>query len=161
MQVTANGNVAVQSAPINNASGLRAWLNDTFLNKAFSAEERAMIAATNVSADKNPNYNTDPGNATEDKIFLLSIDEVNRYFSSDKERQCAPTAYAKAQGAYTNLDYKTASGEAAFLWWLRSPGSNQFSAAAVFDDGSVYYRGGNVNSDNYAVRPALWINLES
>lgn len=140
---------------------LRKWMNGTFLNKAFNAEEQAQIQNTTVSADKNPEYNTNPGNATTDKVFLLSINEVEKYFNSDEARKCAPTAYAKAQGAYTSDIYKTASGAATCWWWLRSPGFNQLYAATVFIDGSVHYFGHTVNYGNDAVRPALWINLDS
>ncbi len=140
---------------------LRKWMNGTFLNKAFNAEEQAQIQNTTVSADKNPEYNTNPGNATTDKVFLLSINEVEKYFNSDEARKCAPTAYAKAQGAYTSDIYKTASGAATCWWWLRSPGSTQTYAASVLIAGSVNYAGHTVNYGNDAVRPALWINLDS
>ena len=62
---------------------LRKWLNNDFINAAFSAEERAKIPTVTVSADKNPSYSTSPGNNTTDKVFLLSITEVNKYFSSE------------------------------------------------------------------------------
>ena len=140
---------------------LRKWMNGTFLNKAFNAEEQAQIQNTTVSADKNPEYNTNPGNATTDKVFLLSINEVEKYFNSDEARKCAPTAYAKAQGAYTSDSYKTASGAATCWWWLRSPGLYQNCAALVDDDGSVGYGGNYVFNAYGAVRPALWINLDS
>ena len=140
---------------------LRKWMNGTFLNKAFNAEEQAQIQNTTVSADKNPEYNTNPGNATTDKVFLLSINEVEKYFNSDEARKCAPTAYAKAQGAYTSDSYKTASGAATCWWWLRSPGRSQYHAAHVYDVGSVSYFGDVVHDDIVAVRPALWINLDS
>ena len=56
---------------------LRKWLNDSFLNEAFSEEERALIQSTTVSVDKIPNYHyTDPGNATTDKVFLLSYNDA-------------------------------------------------------------------------------------
>ena len=142
---------------------LRKWMNGTFLNNAFSAEEQAQIQNTNVSADKNPNYSTNPGNATTDKVFLLSINEVEKYFTNDEARKCAPTAYAKAQGTYTSDNYKTASGEATCWWWLRSPSFDQDRAALVNIDGSVGFDGLAVNYDyDYVcVRPALWINLDS
>lgn len=139
---------------------LRTWLNDEFLNNAFSADEQAKIATTNVSAHKNPKYSTNPGHATTDNVFLLSIAEAKKYFTSVGARKCAPTAYAKAQGAYSNDRYNTASGEATTCWWLRSPGSNQTNAASVLDDSSIYYSGHYVLNDA-AVRPALWIKLES
>ena len=46
-------------------------------------------------------------------------------------------------------------------WWLHSPGSLQDRAAFVNDSGVVEEGGLYVNNDWAAVRPALWINLES
>jgi len=134
---------------------LRKWMNGTFLNAAFSTEEQAQIQSTNVSADKNPEYRANPGNATTDKVFLLSITEVEKYFTSDSARQCKPTKYAVANGAYVNSD----NGNC--WWWLRSPGCDQKCAAYVHGFGSVRYSGNTVSSGNDCVRPALWIILDS
>ena len=131
---------------------LRKWLNGTFLSAAFNSEEQNSIISSTVTADKNPSYSTSPGNNTTDKVFLLSITEVNKYCSSDSA--CSATAYAKAQGAYTN----TSNGNC--WWWLRSPGDVSDFAALVYDVGSVHYYGYSVSSVDGAVRPALWINLE-
>ena len=139
---------------------LRKWLNGTFLSAAFSSEEQNSIISSTVTADKNPSYSTSPGNNTTDKVFLLSITEVNKYFSSDEARKCAPTDYAIAQGAWTNDSYKT-GGRATCWWWLRSPGYFSDLAAGVHVDGSVTDLGGNVLDCSVAVRPALWINLGS
>ena len=139
---------------------LRKWLNETFINSAFSSDEQTLIPETNVSAGNNPEFNTNPGNATKDKIFLLSINEVNKYFSSDDERMCAATDYAKAQGAYISDD-DTVGGKGACWWWLRSPGYSQRCAARVDSGGSVDCYGDYVSSDDVGVRPALWITLES
>ena len=133
---------------------LRKWLNDSFLNTAFGSKHQEQISSVSVSADKNPKYSTNPGNATTDKVFLLSITEAEKYFSSDSARQCSATAYVKAQGAYTS----TSNGNC--WWWLRSPGYSQNLAAYVNYDGSVNYNGLYVGSDLGAVRPALWINLK-
>ena len=140
---------------------LRKWLNNDFINSAFTTYEKTMISTVTVSADKNPKRRTNPGNTTTDKVFLLSITEAEKYFTSDEARKCAPTAYAKVQGAKTTDEYKTASGEDTCWWWLRSPGSNQYSATAVYLDGGVNWYGPNVNNDIPAVRPALWIDLNS
>ena len=107
-----------------------------------------------VTADKNPSYSTDPGRNTTDKVFLLSITEANKYFGSDDARQCAGTAYCYAQGAYKN----DKNGNC--WWWLRSPGFHSFCAAIVGNDGDID-NGPGVNIDISAVRPALWINLDS
>lgn len=147
---------------------LRKWLNGTFINNTFSAEEQAMIPTVTVSADKNPyystdpDYSTDPGNATQDKVFLLSITEANQYFTSDEARKCAPTDYAIAQGAYTSYE---AGGRATCCWWLRSPGYYQTYAAYANSGGDVgessIGSGGSVDTGDIAVRPALWITLDS
>ena len=131
---------------------LRKWLNGTFLNTAFSSVEQNSIISSTVTADKNPSYSTSPGKNTTDKVFLLSITEVNKYFSSDNARQCQGTAYCYAQGAY-----KGSNGNC--WWWLRSPGCYSNYAARVRDDGSVYDSGSSVDRSHVAVRPALWINL--
>lgn len=139
---------------------LRKWLNGTFLKQAFSTEEQAQIQNTTVSADNNPQYSTNPGNATTDKVFLLSINEVEKYFNSDEARKCAPTAYAKAQGASTSDTFKTPSGAATCWWWLRSPGDDQSSAAYVYFGGNVFELGNYVFSGLNAVRPAMWITID-
>lgn len=131
---------------------LRRWLNNDFINAAFSAEEKAKIPTVTVSADKNPEYSTNPGNATQDQVFLLSITEANKYFSSYSARQCKPTDYAVANGAGVN----SYSGNC--WWWLRSPGKDQNWATEVIHTGDVYESGNDVDDDD-AVRPALWINI--
>ncbi len=133
---------------------LRKWLNNDFINSAFTDEEKAIIPTVTVSADKNPEYCTNPGKATKDEVFLLSITEANKYFSSNSARKCTPTNYAVANGVY-----KSDSGFC--WWWLRSPGIPQDYAANVGSDGGVYENGYFVNIDNIAVRPALWIDLNS
>ena len=145
---------------------LRKWLNGTFINNAFSAEEQAMIPTVTVSDDKEPDYSTDPGNATQDKVFLLSIAEAYKYFTSDETRKCAPTDYAIAQGAlgeYIGDSYK-AGGRAAWWWWLLVHVNYNHTAGVNSSGdvrwGGVYGGGLNVDSDVVAVRPALWINLD-
>ena len=133
---------------------LRKWLNNDFINAAFSAEEKAMIPTVTVSADKNPAFSTNPGNVTQDQLFLLSITEANKYFSSDSARRCKPTDYAVANGAWE-------SDNGNCWWWLRSPGDTQDCAATVNIVGDVRESGSVVSGDDYAVRPAMWIDLSS
>lgn len=132
---------------------LRQWLNNDFINVAFSDDEKELIPTVTVSADDNPKYNTNPGNATQDQVFLLSITEANKYFSSDSARKCKPTDYAVANGAYVY------SGNC--FWWLRSPGLTQTQAADVNYRCDVSELGCAIIRSNVAVRPALWINLDS
>ena len=137
---------------------LRKWLNNDFYNSAFNEEEKTKIKSSTVTADANPEYNTDPGNDTTDKVFLLSINEVKKYFSSDEARKCVPTDYAIAQGAWTSDSYKV-DGKATCWWWLRSPGYGSDLAAVVIFGGDVGFGGSLVNRGSYCVRPALWIEI--
>ena len=133
---------------------LRKWLNNDFINAAFSGDEKAMIPTVTVSADKNPDYSTNPGKATQDQVFLLSITEANKYFSSDSARRCEPTDYAVANGAWE-------SNRGNCWWWLRSPGYYQYYAAGVNYGGDVYENDDFVYHAGSAVRPALWIDLSA
>ena len=139
---------------------LRMWLNGTFLNEAFNSEEQDSIITSTVTADKNPSYETTPGNNTEDRIFLLSIPEANTHFSSDEARTCAPTDYAIAQGAWISEDFLI-EGRGTCCWWLRTPGLDSISASYIKDNGYSFIDGVNVDDSRYAVRPALWISLDS
>lgn len=131
---------------------LRKWLNNDFYNKAFSDEEKASIQTTNVVNKNNAKYGTKGGNDTQDKVFLLSIDEANQYFTSDSERQCQGTNNAKSNELYV-ADYGNSR------WWLRSPGLDQDYAACIYSDGDVLERGNRVGYGD-GVRPAMWISVK-
>ena len=147
---------------------LRAWMNNDFLKSAFTPTEQSAILLTAVDNSKSQGYSdwkTNGGNNTQDLLFLLSYAEANKYLgvtysdSNNTKSRVAPTAYAKAQGAYTDDNNKTADGEAAGWWWLRSPGINQNIAAYVRDGGSLLDC--SVILESVVVRPAFWLNLES
>ena len=137
---------------------LRKWLNETFISNAFSSYEQNMIQTTTVTADRNPSYSTPAGNNTTDKVFLLRIPEATSYFSSDEERRCGTTEYAKAQGVWPS-DYYSADGKGTCWWWLREPDYDSDRAVVINNDGSVNGYGFVVSGPYTGVRPALWINL--
>ena len=122
---------------------LRSWLNHDFFYSAFSEKEQTIILTTTVSADENPEYNVNPGSDTQDKMFLLSILETDKYFNSNRERTCRFIA------------------QDAWFWWLRSPGETLDNAAKVDRDGSINKEGAQVNIVNILVRPAMWIDLSA
>ena len=147
-------------------STLRQWLNSCFINEAFTDEEKALICDTHLQNPDNPEYRTDGGNDTTDKVFLLSIDEASRYFADNEARLTYATAYAKENGA----------GDKNAWWGLRSPGEDENNVAMVGDvgsisiysdgksvyvnkDGAVNCNGQNVGS-NFGIRPAIWANIE-
>jgi hypothetical protein len=122
-------------------SDIRAYLNGEFLNR-FNADDRARIVQTNVVTVNNPVHGTAGGISTTDHVFLLSISDVNSYFTDNNSRVA--------------LD----NTGTAHSWWLRSPGFRNIYAAGVrsYFDGDVDLFGYYVNL-NLGIRPAMWISL--
>ena len=139
---------------------LRGWLNYRFLNEAFSKEEQKRILTVTVPADKNPKYyHISSGADVEDKVFLLSIHEWNRYAAlSDDIRKCAMTDGVILQHAHRNNN-DFVDGRAAAYWWLRTPGLDADYAAFVYPFGAVCETGSPVNTFGYCVRPAMWVDF--
>ena len=135
---------------------LSVWLNETFLNTAFSAAERQRIATTWVDNSKLQGYSgyeTDGENDTTNRIFLLSYAEAWKYFETDADRQCENTAYAAAQAGAHNAESANAV-RGACGWWLRSPGQSRSLAAMVDASGARSSYG--VSSGSVCIRPAFW-----
>ena len=129
---------------------LRKWLNRSFMNDAFDSSEKEIIAKETISAES----------VTTDKVFLLSIAEAEKYFTTDESRRCAPTAYAIARSPYTVVGGpKTASGEATCSWWLRLRECRQDKVSLVSQYGKVYWFDNKDLTTYSCVRPAMWINL--
>ena len=127
-------------------------LNGEFINRAFSDEEKENINITEIVNQDNPDYGTEGGNNTSDKIFLLSLSEVSEQqdgekygFLDDGMRACENSAFSD------DLD----------CWWLRSPGYYGDSAAEVDYYGWVDGDGRRVTYNSASVRPALHLNLSS
>lgn len=131
---------------------LRKWLNEKFLETAFTEAERKRIAPAENDNPANKAYGTAGGRSTKEKVFLLSIDEAEKFFRSDGDRAAEATDFAGKQGVLTRDDRMG-------WWWLRSPGGSSLRAACVAPGGGVSVGGDHVHSDVVGVRPALWLNL--
>lgn len=145
---------------------LRTWMNGTFYNKAFTATEKKAIETTTVSnAKEQGSWGIYGGNDTEDKVFLLSYAEANKYLGvkggniNNTKAQVHPTEYAITQGATAFSDYKTADGLSATNWWLRTPGHWECSAESVEPSGSLIFIDFNPKWYYPCVRPAIWVDL--
>lgn len=126
-------------------SSIRKYLNTEFLEDAFSEQDRHRIEKCMVEADENPMCNTDPGNDTKDKVFLLSVLEAQKYMPVNQSRRCTYVFGDKKRNARCSW------------WWLRSPGFNEANAASVGDDGSFQYS--YVRDVRGGIRPAVWLKL--
>ncbi len=165
---------------------LRSWLNgysadcnldevdystDNFIRTAFTATEKAAIKTTTVINNDNMKYETEGGNDTEDKIFLLSVEEVTNSaygFSSDlnardNARKRSTTQYTRGLGLV--------SGSASLIdsvdWWLRSPGCTKrddISSATIITNTGEEYNGSSTHHVTFidvGVCPALHLNLSA
>lgn len=133
-------------------SNVRAWLNNQFLNAAFTEDEQSAILVTEVDNSKSQgyiHYEDNGGPDTQDRLFLLSYAEAWKYFFQSSDRACKPTKAAVKRGAFES----SLSGNCP--WWLRSPGYTTDYVAAVDVDGN---RGGNLKYGALAVRPAMWVD---
>jgi len=139
---------------------LRRWMNEEFLLKAFTDEERTRIAWVCNQNPDNDYYGeaVEGGNPTWDRVFALSIDEAFMYFDNRDDRMAPVTPYAENSGAYTDIGH-VVRGRGMGWWWLRSPGISSSSAAGVGPDGGVGGHGFIVRDSSVSVRPALWLNL--
>lgn len=151
-------------------ASLRSWLNDDFLNTAFSEEEQAAIPETTVINKDNVRYGAGAGKGgkdTTDKVFLLSESEVYTegaiaygfdpsHTMDQKARRTGPSKYTLAKGIPT---YTYTSGSVCF-WALRSPGLNNRQISYVDTGGTVEGQSNNYYVENYyGIRPALHLNL--
>jgi hypothetical protein len=73
---------------------------------------------------------------------------------------CVPTAYAIANGVWTDNDSKV-DGAATCWWWLRSSDSIVDKTANVDSDGAVCFDVFFNVEDEDGVRPAMWISLNA
>lgn len=116
---------------------IRCWLNKVFLPLSFTEEERARILSSAVDTPDNTSFGSSGGAPTEDRLFLLSVEEASTLLQDDEARSLR------------------------LWWWLRTPGFDNSFAATVTPDGAVVRIGSFVDTDDYAVRPAMWIQTDS
>ena len=133
-------------------SSIRAWLNNEFINKAFSNEENKAINTVELINKDNSKYGTQGGKNTSDKLFLLSLSEVDE------------TEESKEYGFWDKKTRKCKNdnfSEETYFWWLRSPGNSSHDAAGVYYYGWVFGYGYDVQEPAGGIRPALYLNLSS
>ncbi|MBQ6520449.1 MAG: hypothetical protein IJI14_17175 [Anaerolineaceae bacterium] len=134
-------------------SDLRSWLNNNFLTTSFSQEEQSMISLATVEAHPNPEYpNVSSGNSTQDKIFLLSIQEANQYLSNEMKR---PEITKFASRPEQNFEWWLLDSDD---WWLRTVGEYDFNVSTM-DSGKIDYGGTLLTIGWIGVRPAMRINF--
>lgn len=135
---------------------LRRWLNTEFKKKAFTDEEQQRMLDVINTNNENAAFGKEPYEAvqndlsTQDQIFLLSVEEVQRYFVDKEARKCEVTEYVNLKKGSDKDEIMYGS------WWLRSSDHNNNRAAYVNADGIVRFS--EDPDEDRCIRPALWIS---
>lgn len=151
---------------------LRKYLNGEFYDKFNATDKSRIIPVINKNFD-NQWYGSKGGADTNDSIFLLSIEEVCKYFgdSSSKLQNRGKNQRYWFERKDENNSKRIArlqGKEWGWWWWLRSPGRVNVKAVYIFGtDGNIGIQGNNILKGNISdgkctggVRPALWLKLE-
>lgn len=142
-------------------SYIRSWLNGRFAGNAFDNEKPTMVLSTTLTNYRYPIddeeetiYIVDRDEImveyeTEDRIFLLSTEEVEELLPTTTSRVCPASETLKEQSI--SIDDKGNCD-----WWLRSVGiAGEGTVAYVWSkDGSIPSTAPDIV---HAVRPAMWI----
>ena len=107
-------------------SWIKKFLEDYFIHNIFTKDEEKYV----------------------EKIFLLSKEEVKKYFKNKEMRKCKGTKAAILDG----LDEPLYA-----CWWTRTA-EYPYSTFVCREDGSLYWSI-DVYKHKIGVRPALWIKL--
>jgi len=165
-------NIIIEKMNYNNSMTETTWVNSglrTYLNAVFyeglSSSEKGKIVETKLINTNNPWYDTPGGQNTLDKIFLLSIDEVIKYFGDSGQLASKnPDSYDWISDEYNTRRIVRNEDGKIMRWWLRSPGYKNYNAACIFGGGKIMggclsMLGDPVNGAKNGVRPALWLKF--
>lgn len=133
---------------------LREWMNGEFFEKAFTDAEKAEICDTKVVTPDNAKRGTKGGDDTEDKVFALSIEELEKYYPEAADRRAPATGHASEGGIYTYDE----TGYS--IWWLRSSGYRQYCASRVGTGGQISDMIYDDIKAHRGARPAIWVKAD-
>lgn len=154
---------------------LRKWLNTEFVNR-FTEEEKNRIIRLDYGKC---GFLRNNGNPKNDRVFLLSVEEVERLFdcsSSVKSERFDLLSKSdtvsdlvavlnlsdqeiKSINERTGHDYSLINGKS-LGWWLRDTGIDSACAVRVNCRGVIRLHGRAVNRNLVGVRPAIWLRGE-
>ena len=150
---------------------LRKYLNGEFYDKFNTTDKSRIIPVINKNPD-NQWYGSKGGADTQDSIFLLSIEEVCKYFGdslSKLQNRGKNQRYwfeRKDENNCKRIARLEANKGGIWWWWLRSPGRVNIKAVYIHGDGNIGIQGNNILKGNISdgkctggVRPALWLKL--
>ena len=153
---------------------LRKYLNGEFYEKFSKINQARIISIRNKNLD-NHWYDSKGGADTQDKIFILSIEEAAcNYFGNSSDLLYNPgknQKYWLQRKDKNNIRREACYDLYEWWWWLRSPGRANNRAAYIWGNGNIGIQGNGtfkynsntihpLTGDNSGgVRPALWLGV--
>ncbi|MBR4313874.1 MAG: hypothetical protein IKP66_03085 [Lachnospiraceae bacterium] len=154
-----------------NDSDIRRWANTEFLDNAFSESEQKNIMQSTIDNTNNDYYSL---KSTEDKIFLLSLDEIVNYFGSKNENltnnkpdtmilpneknKSFATMFAKARGVIIGGKLLEGANVYSCGYYTRTMRNTEHSQVMyIKSDGSDDYISAYDTWKRYGFRPAIWV----
>jgi len=153
-------------------SEIRNFLNQEFLERFNDSDRKRIVPTLNQNAN-NPWYASFGGNDTLDSVFLLSLDEVVRYYFGDSSRLLD---HPKKNQRYwfdrkdeNNIKRRAQFIDSPWWWWTRTPGKNNRVFTYVHGNGNIGIQGNGISKTTFktlhyktqsnkgGVRPALWL----
>lgn len=150
-------------------STLRKWLNEDFYKKCFDDDERNRIIKTKIENT----YNYKPDKETEDYIYIMSKDELDKYYQSDSAKHAirflttvSTDSVAKYEKMYaTNSEVTRFDIINALIWncnyWVRDVIMSGKNALNVDGNGKIDTIGVEMTNDRMQVRPCMWLSLQN
>lgn len=143
------------------ADEVNGYSNEKGFLCSFSDEELAIIKETTVETKGNA-LADDETIITQDKVFLLSKEELAWFEEADVLVTAVPTAAAIANDKSTwYTDYCVGYGVNETMWWLRDPVEE--SASMCYLVGNGYYEENiytwETGVESFGIRPAMTIKL--
>ena len=167
-------------------SEIRHWLNNDFYNQVFDESEKRKICEVELESIVDYGRDIKDKRKTNDKVFLLSLEEMKKYFSFTRENQygvifgknatAKETDYAKhatfgypskAKNRFATFGLNT-DKEITATWaignngyWLRSPISAENKGVVYMNAlGRIYYYGLYPDVHALGLRPAVWVSYK-
>lgn len=172
-------------------SFVRDWLNKDFYESAFTKDEMSCIKSSVIKNTPNPvdglEYNPEE-NDTEDKVYLLSFNELEKYGlcdtialknydsyeerynclmyddlevrNNDIKRRCGISEYAQNKLNMETFNELTIDNRKSFSWFLRSKGLGDKMIGGIESGGSVNIVGFNGYA-GFGIRPVIRISLSN
>ena len=137
--------------------------NNSFIGTAFTDSEKGSIAVSHIETPVNPIKGTTGGNPTDDKVFLLSIQEArNTSFGFNWDGDTNDEGRRSENTDYTNINGKYFDDEPDNRWFLRSMGQDRLYLSYVRSAGDISYSGLGISSTRaWPFRPACRVDLGS